>query len=1197
MTTFDAETISSAIGNVFSNVGVESIPSLLNGAATAGMGPVGGAAMWTLTACFSAVAQDRAVKGGGLIERKLNEYADSLEDEEGIQVSQAAKALRAITVALPDGDDWTESAVQSANGSPEAIVELLEKYNSDPERRQAFDETIEQVLCGDPANQFNDGEALLDYLQTELGTEDRSETLATFLDVRDLIVSREVHETFEAVNEVSVDLDAARDRIESANNKLDRLLDRDLKNQGFRRITKTYFRLQTPDPLVKAWQTGLSVTEVRAGYAVPREITYENDRLSPGDVCERLRSGEPHHLVVRGKPGSGKSTFCRCVINEWFDRGYGDILHRPSGSDNIDETGVLLDAIRNADGHVLIVTDDAAREESRLVYAVLAELTDVNDVSFLFNARSSEYAEFTPEVSFEADNTGELRALKSNLPTAQMASLTADQCLQVIDLYERHVGQKTGINPEGLIKRFYNSHDGDTDSAGEAGSILRFVYHLTGSAGERTGLENDVIDKVRTIEVPDDDRVVNDDLVGFDSDLRRTAGLLVNFLNAAPGVTPRLIHLHALTTVFDDVDETTISNLVSALDGWLIFEQEGRLEPKHEFWSFLYLRYTVAGELGSDARADRSPPLSGADAHRYFTLCIESLGNLVTDESYRDDLFFELEEEDLEYLERLDADPVQTGDTLIDGLYAIGETRPILAAFYQQHGRSRVDLTEAKFCSPTVAAESLVRVGRMLRKQGNLDAAESILGRAADLTEQRDSRRIEAQRLNQLGNVYRLRGQHSGAERLFTDALELADDVESDRERIRARNYLGVVLRSGNHADREEAEQLHMEALTIAKQADLYALQAETLNNLGWIAEDSGWDFHEQALEIAQACGSRREEAKALRSFGLIKHRRGELYEARKYQTRSLRLYREIGDKESVAWMHNNLSQIAQSEEDFEAASNELKTAIEIFEALSNRRALKMTYSSLADLHREKDAYGKERKCYERLIEIHDELGNRHDRAEACFELGDILRALNEYKKSVKTLQKALKEYDELCEQEMVARTHLRLAQTLNDQEEFERAYEHADRGIEAVNRLEDPPATVLTRLHRTAGIAAAKQGDFRTAKKCFEIGVEYVEAADQPSLHTAMLGELGQVCRMLNEYGIASTVYTNRVERLLDNDDVKQALETLDTLVEVKRADGNIEDAIEACNRALSIINCVDESFSGYRSSFESYREDLEEE
>jgi len=67
---------------------------------------------------------------------------------------------------------------------------------------------------------------------------------------------------------------------------------------------------------------------------------------------------------------------------------------RKSGSANLDSPGTLIDAIHNAEGHVLVVVDDAARPESRQIYEVAYEFRNDTEVSFLLNARYNEYADF-----------------------------------------------------------------------------------------------------------------------------------------------------------------------------------------------------------------------------------------------------------------------------------------------------------------------------------------------------------------------------------------------------------------------------------------------------------------------------------------------------------------------------------------------------------------------------------------------------------------------------------------------------------------------------------------------------------------------------------------------------------------------------------------------------------------------------------
>jgi len=116
-----------------------------------------------------------------------------------------------------------------------------------------------------------------------------------YLDLQDLLSAKSVQETLEAVHDLEQDIETVQNDIQEARVDLKRLLDRDLRNQGFKRIDETYYRLNDPKPLSDAWRIGIRPVDVRAGHGIDRYVTTqqtdigsESTKLDVSAIVERL---------------------------------------------------------------------------------------------------------------------------------------------------------------------------------------------------------------------------------------------------------------------------------------------------------------------------------------------------------------------------------------------------------------------------------------------------------------------------------------------------------------------------------------------------------------------------------------------------------------------------------------------------------------------------------------------------------------------------------------------------------------------------------------------------------------------------------------------------------------------------------------------------------------------------------------------
>jgi hypothetical protein len=224
-------------------------------AATSSADPVTAATFVATTACVG-LLQDKTVELGGRLDQGITNRIEELDDKESRTATAQVALLQRIAASLPDGDQWDHAIVQSANGDPDDLIELLEMYANDSKQRHQLENTVGDIFEGKV--DLAEEEDFIEYLCEQFEIDDRNKALTTFLDVSDLLTSREVHEAVGRLADVEADLNAVEEAVDDGRERIHRLLDRDLRSEGIHRVTDAYIRTQPSKTPTEAWATGMN---------------------------------------------------------------------------------------------------------------------------------------------------------------------------------------------------------------------------------------------------------------------------------------------------------------------------------------------------------------------------------------------------------------------------------------------------------------------------------------------------------------------------------------------------------------------------------------------------------------------------------------------------------------------------------------------------------------------------------------------------------------------------------------------------------------------------------------------------------------------------------------------------------------------------------------------------------------------------
>jgi len=963
-----------------------------------------------------------------------------------------------------------------------------------------------------------------------------------------------------------------------------------LAGEGFVRLTEGYFARREPAPPLAAWRRGVTLADARAGRAVERTVPDEDggaERVPLGErLLDGLAGGTDH--VVLGPPGSGKSTVCKRVACEWFDRGHGPVFYRESGrGERFEAPDALARQVSDADGHALVVVEDAVRPAANAVFELLDRVRDLDDVTVLLDARESEWREADPGA--DPFGTDPVARGREALEPVYVPRPDREEHERFVRAVEAAADRSLDVDLEQLradVERA--AADGTGDDGSRPGELLHLLHRLTALAGdpladgEPTTLTDAVADAHdRLAELGDDALDV---------------GVCANVLNAAGvGVHPELLY-----AVVPD-DPLAVDAAVDVLEGRAVFPRETdwgegttAYPAAHEAWSTAFLEHLleVAGETEAAERFGRvvSRVLELAEDPARRERIDDALGGAAP------------------YLARIERDPGAWAEETVASVYGLGRKRPKLAPLFGDGERDSVDLPAA--CSGAVAEEWPARLGRMFMNGGYYDRAqrayerlpaegdrgvERLIGlttvaenrgelddavaygeRCLERIEEPDEDRPDARarvRLH-LGRALSNRGEFDAADRHLRAALERFEAVDDRRRTAKTLDSIGIMAALQNEYDRAGE---HLErSLDISRRLDDRRAVANTLNNLGEIARHQGRydrarEHQERSLELRRELGDRRGEASSLNNLGIVAKRAGAFDRASEYLEESLAIKQELGDRKGVVSTTVNLGDLLRLLGEYDRAHEYLQQGLETAREIGLLRGEIGALSNLGELDRHRGRYDRARERHAEAIETAREIKYPYGEALNLANLAEVIRVEGEYERARERLERALDLAEEIGEPEAIALTHYRLGKVDADEGRYGSARGRFERALDAVGDGERPRQAARIQLSRAR--LALSLDDHESARERATAARERL--AEVGATHWAARSRrlLGRVAVEAGEPGTARAHWRAALETFEDVGAPQDALATLEHLVEACREADDHAAARRWCERARNLL------------------------
>ena len=895
-----------------------------------------------------------------------------------------------------------------------------------------------------------------------------------------------------------------------------------LEREGFVHLDVSYFRDEPVAPPMTAWRAGLSLAEVHTGYAVDRSWSPERRPPTETPVLEAdsslvtavttsLQAGTD--CVVVGPPGSGKSTLCKQVACRWYDEG-GTVFYRESGRGHAFESvDALVRAATAAEGHTLIVVEDAVRPNAAAIFEAVEQLRDSEDVSVLLDAREHEWSQVEERPTDPTD---------FELVYAPPVSKT--DCEHLVSHFEHTTGQAVDVPAEQLWSAV--REETATGGEGERGTHEMFrVMHRLATASDPlgdgpTGFEESVAS-------------AHDSLA--DSEVALSVCLLANTLNAA-GLSVERGYLYTLS---DESGFGRVDDALDRLEGRVLFGQEERwYRTVHEEWSTTFLAQFV----------DR---VGAENASRRVGAAVSALLSLADDPEQCTQIAEHLD--DQWALSTVVDGPQEWADSLVEAIYTTAIDRAKIAPLLGDGSRDSIRLPEC--CSPEVTEQRLVWLGEAFIRGGYYDHAARAFERLA--SDERSD--FVGERLLGLARIAIQRGEYADARTYCHSCLAAAET--DDRISARAQLHLGkIALEQGEF---EDAGVHYRTALETFRDGGSRQWTARTLQQLGALAStqseyDQARTFFERSLDIETELGNRADVATTLHSLGKLARQQGDLDQAAAFYERSLTTREELGDRSGVANTLQNLGTVYGMRSEFAQASAFYERALDVMEALGDIHGVSRVLNNLGQVENRQGNFERAAAFYERSLDIKAELGDRASEAQTLNNLGTIAIRCEEYDRARTYCERALDIAAEIDLPDELARSYRCLAAIALREGAHEKAQAHLDTAMDVVKA----GSTVEVRMELTVARLALVVGDLEKARSsarsvhdtCEQIGVTYWVARSKQLL--------GEIAVESNDVEHAREHFQDALDLFEEIGALHDALETLSELADTyPEGDDRLED------------------------------------
>ncbi len=275
-----------------------------------------------------------------------------------------------------------------------------------------------------------------------------------------------------------------------------------------------------------------------------------------------------------------------------------------------------------------------------------------------------------------------------------------------------------------------------------------------------------------------------------------------------------------------------------------------------------------------------------------------------------------------------------------------------------------------------------------------------------------------AEALNNIGFVNDNQGDISKALEYYDEGLKMREEIGDKHGIAESLNNIAIIFEK--HGDIPHALEYHYKGLKVQEEINDKQGVSLSLNNIGHIYEYQGdilnaLEYYQKSLKIGEELNNKDRIATELNNIGLVYHNQAQqsaisknagtdsLYnKSMEYFIRSLKLFKELNDKEAIATLLQNIGNIYQDKNEYSTAMEYFNNGLIIRKEINDKRGIAYSLYYMGRIYLDKKKFTKALIYEKDALVIANELGYPMDISNIANILSEIYQAQNKWQDAFK---------------------------------------------------------------------------------------------------------------------------------------------------------------------------------------------------
>ncbi|MBC7865159.1 MAG: tetratricopeptide repeat protein [Bacteroidia bacterium] len=268
--------------------------------------------------------------------------------------------------------------------------------------------------------------------------------------------------------------------------------------------------------------------------------------------------------------------------------------------------------------------------------------------------------------------------------------------------------------------------------------------------------------------------------------------------------------------------------------------------------------------------------------------------------------------------------------------------------------------------------------------------------------------------------------------------------------------------------------------------------------------------------------------ADALNNTGFIYGSRGNNLMAIKYYNQSLKIQKEIGDKNGIANALNNLGGVYYKQSDNIKSIEYYSKSLKIQEEIGDKKGIATSLSNIGIIYENQGHIAKAIEYYSKSLKIKEEIGDKKGIATSLNNLGLIYDSQGESAKAIEYYGKSLKIREGIDDKKGVAASLNNLGVIYKNRGEIAKAIEYYSKSLRISQEIGDK--TGIATCYNNLGVIYSHQGDpscFMSKEECLGSGIS--KAIENYSKSLKIREEIGDKNGIANSLNNMGSIYIKK--------------------------------------------------------------------